>query len=100
MAYRKDSKNFYAEVETSVRKAFQKQWKQRKQSNNDATTAALRLWVSLPREIQVLLISCPDFDVRPVSDYLGQRLREALSKALAPGEQSKKTQEESVLKSR
>ena len=100
MAYRKDSINFYAEVETSVRKAFQKQWKQRKQSNNDATTAALRLWVSLPIEIQVLLISCPDFDVKPISDFLGSRLREALSKALAPEGQSEKTPVDSGLKSR
>ena len=34
MAYKKGTKNFYAEVDSPVRKAFQKQRLKRKQSNN------------------------------------------------------------------
>lgn len=91
MAYRKGTKNFYAEVESSVRTAFQKQWKKRKQSNNDATTAALKLWLSLPTEVQAMLISCPEIDVQDVCQHLGHRLREALHKTLTLEEQYQNT---------
>jgi hypothetical protein len=94
MAYKKDTKEFYAEVNLPVRRAFQRQWKERKQSNNEATTAALRLWLSLPKEVQAILISCPEIDVRGVGEYFGRRLREALYKVLAHDEQSGKTRQE------
>lgn len=92
MAYKKKAKNFYAEVDSGVRKSFQKQWKERKQSNNEATTAALRLWISLPREVQGLLIHCPDLETRAIGEWFAGRLREALYKTLAPDEQSGQTQ--------
>lgn len=82
MAYKKGAKNFYAEVDSDIRIAFQKQWKARNQGNNEATTAALKLWVSLPKEVQALLIHCSDFDTNMISDFLAHRLREALSRAL------------------
>lgn len=83
MAYKKGTKNFYAEVDAPVRIAFQKQWKRRNQGNNEATTAALKLWVNLPSEVQAMLISCPEIDVEDVCKHLGRRLREALHNALA-----------------
>ena len=81
MAYKKNRISFHAEVESKVRLSFQKQWKNRNQGNNEATTAALKLWVSLPRELQGLLLHC-DFDTDAISHFLSRRLREALSKAL------------------
>jgi len=91
MAYKKGSENFYAEVESGVRIAFKKQWKSRNQGNNDAATAALRLWISLPGEIQALLIGCPDIDTSGIAELLRKRLREALSNNLIQKELSEQT---------
>ena len=93
MAYRKNTIDFHAEVDSKVRLNFQKQRKRRNQSNNDATTAALKLWISLPSEVQALLLHC-DLDITAFSDSLSRRLREALNNALSPEEPREQPPEE------
>jgi hypothetical protein len=73
MAYRKDAKNFYAEVDSAVNEAFKKQWK-RGQIKNDATTAALRVWIALPRYIQAEIMNNPP---KAVYNFLVENLLDA-----------------------
>ncbi|MHC4334605.1 MAG: hypothetical protein ACYSUV_12775 [Planctomycetota bacterium] len=63
MAHRKNSKDFYAEVNSSVSDAVKEQCKKRGQIKNDVTTAALRVWMALPRDIQGELIEEPPANV-------------------------------------
>lgn len=78
MTRRKGTKNFYADVDISVRKQFAKQWKERDLSNNAATTAALKLWINLSREVQGIVLHFPDADVKAIADELSRRLRDNL----------------------
>lgn len=52
MAYKKNAKNFYAEVDLKTNDAFVQQCKERGQLKNDTISAAMRIWLSLPKEIQ------------------------------------------------
>ena len=57
MAYKQDEKTLAADIKTSLVDAFEKQWKARGQVQKRAVAAALRLWISLPEDIQAKLIS-------------------------------------------
>ena len=57
MAYKKDEKTLSADVKISLVDAFEKQWKARGQIQKRAVAAALRLWISLPEDLQARLIS-------------------------------------------
>lgn len=57
MAYKKDEKTLSADVKISMADAFEKQWKARGQIQKRAVAAALRLWISLPEDLQAKLIS-------------------------------------------
>jgi len=57
MAYKKDEKTLAADVKISLLDAFGKQWKGRGQIQKRAVAAALRLWISLPEDLQAKLIS-------------------------------------------
>lgn len=83
MAYRKDAKNFFAEVDSKVNTAFKKQWK-RGQVKNDATTAALRVWIALPHRIQSEIMCNPpesiyDFLVKELLNTETLKFLESLS---------------------
>lgn len=88
MVRRTNTKNFYADVDISVRESFAQQWKERGLSNNTATTAALKLWISLPREVQGIILHFPDEIVESCAQLLARNLKEDLSIALSRGEQS------------
>ena len=86
MAYKKGAKNFYAEVDSTVNDAFKKQWK-RGQVKNDATTAALRVWVSLPRPWQAAIMDDPPKDVlKHLADKFLEKRILALLDQLEPQE--------------
>lgn len=55
-----------------------------------AIEAALRLWISLPGEIQSAVIENPNCYTPLISDYLRRQLQEAFRKLLAPPKQSGK----------
>lgn len=57
MAYKKDEKTLSADVKISLVDDFEKQWKARGQIQKRAVAAALRLWISLPEDLQARLIS-------------------------------------------
>ena len=57
MAYKQDEKTLAADVKISLVDVFEKQWKARGQVQKRAVAAALRLWVSLPEDLQAKLIS-------------------------------------------
>jgi len=57
MAYKQDEKTLAADIKTSLVDAFEKQWKARGQVQKRAVAAALRLWISLPEDLQARLIS-------------------------------------------
>lgn len=78
MAHRENSKDFYAEVDTAVNNAIKQQCKKRGQIKNDATTAALRVWLALPRDIQAELMEEPPANVY---DFLVGRLLDAATVA-------------------
>lgn len=63
MAYRKGAKNFFAEVDSGVNDEFKKQYRHRGQVKNNAVTAALRVWIALPKEFQAVMMSDPPGDV-------------------------------------
>jgi len=52
MVYKKGAKNFYAEVDSKINNAFVQQCKKRGQLKNDTINAAMKVWLSLPQEIQ------------------------------------------------
>ena len=52
MAYKKNTKNFYAEVDPKTNDAFVQQCKERGQLKNDTISAAMKVWLGLPKEIQ------------------------------------------------
>lgn len=56
MAYNKDEKTLAADIKISVLEEFEKQWKARGQLQKRAVEAALRLWVSLPWDLQAKFI--------------------------------------------
>jgi len=56
-----------------------------------AIESAIRLWLSLPNEVQSILISNPDLEIQKIYEGLGQRLREALHKTLTLEEQYQNT---------
>jgi len=62
MPYKKGTKNFYAEVDSAINDAFKKQWK-KGQVKNDATTAALRIWISIPNSWQAAIMDEPPRDI-------------------------------------
>jgi hypothetical protein len=86
MAYKQDEKTLAADVKTSLVDAFEKQWKARGQVQKRAVAAALRLWVSLPEDLQAKLISEElgenDFIslVRQIVDERIELRRQAVSK--------------------
>jgi len=53
----KNEKTLSADVKISLANAFEKQWKARWQVQKRAVEAALRLWISLPEDLQARLIS-------------------------------------------
>jgi hypothetical protein len=57
MVYRKNAKSFTAEIDSATKDAFKRQLKARGQTQNDAVNAAIKVWLSLPHEIQVSVIS-------------------------------------------
>lgn len=57
MAYKKSEKTLSADVKISLADNFEKQWKARGQIQKRAVETALRLWVSLPEDLQAKLIS-------------------------------------------
>ena len=57
MAYKKDEKTLAADVKISLLNEFEKQWKARGQIQKRAVATALRLWISLPEDLQAKLIS-------------------------------------------
>jgi len=57
MGYKKNEKTLAADVEISLLNDFQKQWKARGQIQKRAVAAVLRLWISLPEDLQARLIS-------------------------------------------
>jgi hypothetical protein len=57
MAYKKNERTLAADIETSLLNSFEKQWKKRGQVQKRAVAAALRLWISLPEDLQARLIS-------------------------------------------
>ena len=57
MAYKQGEKTLVADINVSLIDAFEKQWKARGQVQKRAVAAALRLWVSLPEDLQAKLIS-------------------------------------------
>jgi len=61
---RPDQKNFGVNINEEIADTFSEQVESRGQKKFRALEGALRLWVNLPNEIQAILISCPDFDVR------------------------------------
>ena len=71
MAYRKNSKSFYAEVDRRVAEALKKQCKVHGLVKHDVTTAALRVWLALPRAIQSELVESPPGNVY---DFIVSRL--------------------------
>jgi hypothetical protein len=96
MAYKKSATSFYAEVQKSVNRAFAKQWRKRDQEKNQATTAALRLWVKLPKEIQGMLISWPDIETQLIADRLTYDLRGAVKRALLHDQRYGRDEEEDL----
>jgi hypothetical protein len=57
MAYKKGEKTLAADVKASLLNSFEKQWKARGQVQKRAVAAALRLWISLPEDLQARLMS-------------------------------------------
>ncbi len=57
MAYQKDEKTIAADIPIEVFQDFESQRKQRGQVKKTAVSAAIRLWVSLPEEIQARLLN-------------------------------------------
>lgn len=57
MAYKKNERTLAADIKTSLLSSFEKQWKTRGQVQKRAVAAALRLWISLPEDLQAKLIS-------------------------------------------
>lgn len=57
MAYKKNERTLAADIKTSLLRSFEKQWKTRGQVQKRAVAAALRLWISLPEDLQARLIS-------------------------------------------
>jgi hypothetical protein len=57
MAYKKNERTLAADIKTSLLSNFEKQWKTRGQVQKRAVAAALRLWISLPEDLQAKLIS-------------------------------------------
>ena len=78
MAYKKNEKTLSADVSISIADAFEKQWKSRGQVQKRAVEAALRLWLSLPQDLQASLISQElgenDF-LRLVRQIVDERIR-------------------------
>jgi len=86
MPYKQDEKTLSADIKISIADAFEKQWKARGQVQKRAVAAALRLWVSLPEDLQAKLISQElgenDFAslVRQIVDERIELIRNATSK--------------------
>lgn len=84
MAYKEDEKTLSADINISLADTFEKQWKARGQIQKRAVAAALRLWISLPEDLQARLISQElgesDFLslVREIVDERIQIIRKAL----------------------
>ena len=57
MAYKKNEKTLAADIKIPLADAFEKQWKARGQIQKRAVAAALRLWITLPEDLQAKLIS-------------------------------------------
>lgn len=49
-------------IDSDVFKQFQNQWKERAQVKNKAGEAAIRIWISLPTEIQAKVLELKDID--------------------------------------
>ncbi len=57
MAYKKNEKTIAADVPGEVFEAFEEQRQQRGQVKKQALSSAIRLWVSLPEDIQARLLN-------------------------------------------
>ena len=89
----KKQRNINAAINSEVADLFYEQIDERGHKVYRAVEGSLRLWISLPSEIQALLIHCPNVDTTGIAELLGQRLREALSNTSTPPEQSEQTPE-------
>jgi len=89
MAYKKDEKTLAADIKISLLNEFERQWKARGQIQKRAVAAALRLWLSLPEDLQARLISQElgedDFLslVRAIVDECIQIRQQALTKEIS-----------------
>jgi len=98
MAYKKNEKTLAADIKISLVNDFNKQWKARGQIQKRAVEAALRLWISLPEDLQARLISQElgknDFLglVRQIVDEHIQLSRQTLSKNIPkkPGRKARR----------
>ncbi len=80
MAYKKDEKTLAADIKISVLNKFEKQWKARGQVQKRAVEAALRLWTSLPEDLQARLLaggSGDDNFVSVVQQIVDRRIKAA-----------------------
>jgi hypothetical protein len=71
MTYRKNAKSFTAEIDIAIKDQFKQQLKARGQTQNDAATAALKIWLSLPHEIQAIIIS---LETANVYEFLKEKI--------------------------
>jgi hypothetical protein len=86
-----NQKGFGVDIDAGIADKFSDQLETRGQKKFRAIEAALKLWVSLPNELQALLIDESAQDIENIYDSLTSRLREALRSELALEKQSKKT---------
>jgi hypothetical protein len=80
MAYKKDERTLAADIKISVLNKFEKQWKARGQVQKRAVEAALRLWTSLPEDLQARLLAGGSGDedfVSVVQQIVDRRIKAA-----------------------
>ena len=80
---RSDQKNFGVNINCKIADSFTEQVEQRGQKKFRAIEGSIRLWLSLPSEVQALLIANPDIDIDGIYASLSERLQEALHTELA-----------------
>jgi len=95
---RPGEKNISAFINPQVSEKFSEQTESRAQFKRRAIEGAIKLWLSLPNEVQSRLIENPPHDdIQKICEGLGNRLHRALRKTLLLEIQSEKTKEESGL---
>ena len=76
-------KNISAFINPSVSDRFSEQTDNRGQKKYRALEGSIRLWLSLPSEVQALLIANPEIDIDGIYASLAERLQVALRTELA-----------------